>query len=43
MAEGQEGGFTKIYPEEKIVSVYEAAIKYQKEGIMCNIEAHNCH
>ena len=25
-----EGGFTKIYPEEKIVSVYEAAIEYKK-------------
>ena len=27
-----EGGFTKIYPEEKIVSVYEAAIEYKKRG-----------
>jgi len=25
-----EGGFTKIYPEGKIVSVYEAAIEYKK-------------
>jgi len=25
-----EGGFTKIYPEEKVVSVYEAAIEYKK-------------
>jgi aconitate hydratase len=27
-----EGGFTKIYPEGKIVSVYEAAIEYKKRG-----------
>ena len=27
-----EGGFTKIYPEEKVVSVYEAAIEYKKRG-----------
>jgi aconitate hydratase len=27
-----EGGFTKIYPEEKIVSVYEAATEYKKRG-----------
>ncbi len=29
---GTEGGFTKIYPEEKIVSIYEAAIEYKKRG-----------
>ena len=27
-----EGGFTKIYPEGKLVSVYEAAIEYKKRG-----------
>ena len=27
-----EGGFTKIYPEEKVVSVYEAAIEYKKRS-----------
>ena len=29
---GIEGGFTKIYPEEKVVSVYEAAMEYKKRG-----------
>jgi len=29
---GTEGGFTKIYPEEKIASVYEAAMEYKKRG-----------
>ena len=32
MASNTEGGFTKIYPEEKIVSVYEAAVEYKKRG-----------
>ena len=32
MASETEGGFTKIYPEGKIVSVYEAAIEYKKRG-----------
>jgi aconitate hydratase len=27
-----EGGFTKIYPEEKVVSIYEAATEYKKRG-----------
>jgi len=27
-----EGGFTKIYPEGKLVSVYEASIEYKKRG-----------
>jgi len=27
-----EGGFTKIYPEGKVVSVYDAAIEYKKRG-----------
>jgi len=29
---GTEGGFTKIYPEGKVVSVYEAAMEYKKRG-----------
>tara|TARA_E500000331_G_scaffold352557_1_gene401425 strand:+ start:37 stop:2706 length:2670 start_codon:yes stop_codon:yes gene_type:complete len=32
IASDTEGGFTKIYPEEKIASVYEAAIEYKKRG-----------
>ncbi len=32
IAPNTEGGFTKIYPEEKVVSVYEAAIEYKKRG-----------
>ena len=27
-----EGGFTKLYPEGKIVSIYEAAMEYKKRG-----------
>ena len=27
-----EGGFTKIYPEGKVASVYEAAMEYKKRG-----------
>ena len=30
MAPGTEGGFTKIYPEGKVMSVYEAAMEYKK-------------
>jgi len=33
MAPGTEGGFTKIYPEGKVMSVYEAAMEYKKRGI----------
>ncbi len=32
MATGTEGGFTKLYPEKKIMSVYEAASEYKKRG-----------
>jgi len=32
MAPGTEGGFTKIYPEGKVASVYEAAMEYKKRG-----------
>ena len=29
---GTEGGFTKIYPEGNVASVYEAAMEYKKRG-----------
>jgi len=32
IAPGTEGGFTKIYPEGKVTSVYEAAMEYKKRG-----------
>jgi len=32
MVPGIEGGFTKIYPEEKILPVYEAVVEYKKRG-----------
>jgi len=32
IAPGTEGGFTKIYPEGKVTSVYEAAMEYRKRG-----------
>jgi len=32
MAAETEGGFTKIFPEGKVLSVYEAAIEYKKRG-----------
>ncbi len=32
MAPGTEGGYTKLYPEGKIMSVYEAADEYKKRG-----------
>ncbi len=32
MAQGTEGGFTKLYPEGKVVSIYEAAMEYKKRG-----------
>ena len=32
MAPGTEGGFTKIYPEEKILPVYDAVVEYKKRG-----------
>ncbi len=32
MASETEGGFTKIYPEGKVASVFEAAIEYKKRG-----------
>ena len=32
MAPGTEGGFTKIYPENKVLPVYDAAVEYKKRG-----------
>jgi len=32
MAPGTEGGFTKLYPEGKIMSVHDAAVEYKKRG-----------
>jgi Aconitase A len=32
IAPGTEGGFTKIYPEEKILSVFDAVLEYKKRG-----------
>jgi len=33
MAPGTEGGFTKLYPEEKVMPVYSAVEEYKKRGI----------
>ncbi len=30
IAPGTEGGFTKLYPEEKMMSIYDAAVEYKK-------------
>ena len=32
MARGTEGGFTKLYPEEKIMPIYDAVIEYKNRG-----------
>ena len=32
MAPGTEGGFTKLYPEGKIVPIYDAVVEYKKRG-----------
>ena len=32
MAHGTEGGFTKLYPEGKVMSVFDAAHEYKKRG-----------
>jgi len=32
IAPDTEGGFTKLYPEEKIMSVYDAVVEYKKRG-----------
>ena len=31
-APGTEGGFTKLYPEEKVMPVYDAVVEYKKRG-----------
>ncbi len=31
MAPGTEGGFTKLYPEEKVMPVYDAVVEYKKK------------
>jgi len=33
MAPETEGGFTKLYPEEKILPIYDAVVEYKKRGI----------
>jgi aconitate hydratase len=33
MAPGTEGGYTKLYPEEKVMPVYDAVVEYKKRGI----------
>lgn len=33
MADGKEGGFTKIFPEGKIVSIFDASLAYAKEKV----------
>ena len=35
MAPGTEGGFTKLYPEEKVMPIYEAVVEYKKEELTC--------
>ena len=32
MAPGTEGGFTKLYPEERVLPVYDAVVEYKKRG-----------
>jgi aconitate hydratase len=32
MAPGTEGGFTKLYPEGKVMPVYDAVVKYRERG-----------
>ena len=32
MAPGTEGGFTKVYPEEKVMPIYDAVKEYKKRG-----------
>ena len=32
MAEGTEGGFTKLYPEGKVMPIYDAVVEYRKRG-----------
>ena len=32
VAPGTEGGFTKLYPENKVMTVYDAVVEYKKRG-----------
>ena len=32
MALGTEGGFTKLYPEDKVMPIYDAVVEYKKRG-----------
>ncbi len=32
MAPGTEGGFTTLYPEEKVMPIYDAVVEYKKRG-----------
>ncbi len=32
MVPGTEGGFTKLYPEEKVLPIYDAVVEYKKRG-----------
>ena len=32
MAPGTEGGFTKLYPEERVMPIYDAVVEYKKRG-----------
>ena len=32
IAHGTEGGFTKLYPENKVMTVYDAVVEYKKRG-----------
>ena len=33
MAPGTEGGFTKLYPDEKVMPIYDAVVEYKKRGV----------
>ena len=33
MAPGTEGGFTKLYPEDKVMPIYNAVEEYKKRGV----------
>ena len=32
MAPGTEGGYTKLYPEDKVMPIYDAVVEYKKRG-----------
>ena len=32
MAPGTEGGFTKLYPEDRVMPIYDAVVEYKKRG-----------